>query len=670
MEYKRINFRFRPGLVVLLFLLPLFSLGAIEAEWKDQIVENQRFTLKFITTFHGGTSVDIVDPVWPDGITKVSGPYTAQRTIQKEDNTFATVLQVIYTLRGNKVGIFLIPPVSISDGKEVQTSKSLTVPILRRDESFLYYPLLLDWASLPDTLYVGQAYPLILVMKNLEKISLPELISLQTPEASILENVAGLGDIQYSSIGDKNLYYVPMDTWMLTPSKAGSLQLGSAKVKILGLTRKTESHLIKILPLPERVSATGAVGDFKYSLNIPDPKGVVGEPVSLSLRVEGTGNLNYLVLPEPQFPESMSVVRKENSNFSPDPGGFTGFRELEFSLIPKKQGNFDISIPGFIWLNPDTGDVVQTPGKNINLKITSLIDSLKDDGNRKFQLFPPDLVLKGRGYSLYRNPFLYLFLLPGLIFLIFMKSGGIRRFSLISILMASIMLTGATLVSSDGSEVLKKAEKHFEQGEFSEALNLYTGSLPGEKRNAYFFYNKGILQYLNHQKAEALSSLRSAMYLKPSNLQISSTLESIEKTLGLEHQFSLSVLVSPDILFILFLISVNIICILISLPSVRQKSGVVIFILLMVFTGLLSGAELIRTSWILRRSEGVIRQDVSIRKIPDEKGSPWISLPEGTSVEIVKDYQGFILVSTAYGLEGWIPSHEIIRLFRGKDDEV
>jgi len=669
MEYKRIQFGFRAGLVIFYFF-SLFSLGAIESEWKDQIVENQRFTLKYITSFHGGSTVQIVDPVWPDGISKISGPYTAQRTIQREDQTFATVLQVIYTLRGDKAGIFSIPPVSVSNGDETQVSDSLTVPVLRKDESFLYYPLILDWVSLPETLYIGQSVPLVLIMKNLEEISLPDQVTLQTPDASILENVTGLGDIQFSAFGDKTLYHVPMDTWMLTPSKTGNLVLGSAQVRMMGLTRKTDSRTIQILPLPDSVSMTGAVGTFEYSLKLPGDKGVVGEPLSISIRVEGTGNLNYLVLPEPLFPESLTVVRKEVSDYTATSAGFAGYREVQYALTPDSPGSLNIEVPGFISLNPVTGQISRTPERNLNFEITSLLDSLKDDDSNKFALFSPDQVLRGTGASFFRNPFLYIFLLPGILIFIVMKSAGLRRASLMTMILSSLFFTGAAIPDIGMSSALNEAELHFNNGEFGDALVIYNDPDSSLKHNAYFLYNRGVLQYLNHQKAEAVSSLRTALYLKPASSQISNTLESIEERLGLDHQYSLRVLVSPDTLFIMLLFSVNLVFLLISIPSVRGKSTVVVLMVLLVLTGLLSGAELIRSSWVLRRSEAVIRQDVSIRKIPDIKGSPWISLPEGTSVEIVKDYQGFVLISTAYGLEGWLPSQDIIKMSRGKDDEI
>lgn len=673
METAGKRFRFRSGLVVLfLIIIPHLS-AAVEAEWKDQIIENQRFTLKYITTYGGRQSVDIQDPQWPDGISKVSGPYMAQKTVENEDGSHATILQVIYTLRGNTPGIFTVPPVIISDGITEQRSMTLQIPVLRKDEGFLRYPLLLDWGRFPDSVYEGQAVPLTLMMKNMEEISLPDSVSISTPESALLEQVRGLGDILHTSLGENTLFHVPMQAWMLTPSKAGIINLASAQVKILGLTRKSEKLSIEVLDLPEEVSASGgAVGDFKYSLKVPEDSFAVDDSVMLSIRLEGVGNLNYLELPEPQFPDSVTVVAKDNSDYLAMERGFEGRREMQYLITAKEEGSLNIYIPSFSWLNPQNAKVSSSPSRDITVEVRSLLDTLKDDNN-SYSLLSFEELISGKSFSLYKKPLAYLLLLPGMIILIFSRNKKFRKSLFLTSLLFSVLFMSATLPEEADQSWISEAEEYFKNDDYSSALLLYKRSDRVDyewQDNWVFQYNKGILHFLNKENAQAVASMRKAFFLSNGSSQVRSTLDSLEENLGLENQMILSVLISPNLVFILFILFFNFLFICITWLSVKNSSLPILFILFFSLTIIVSGTELIRSVLLLNRQEAVVRQDVSIRRIPEIGGSSWITVQEGTSVELISDYENFTLIRSAYGLEGWILKRDLISVNGDSSDEI
>ena len=357
MEVERKWFGCRKRLVVSFLLILLFPVSQsvfpqeqenyLKTEWKDTILENQRFTLKIITPYAGKHRVSIEDPQWPDGIQKVSGPYSAQLTIQKEDGSFGTVLQVIYTLRSKSAGIFRIPPITVSPRPTAVlpgelppplSTREVFIPVLQNDERHLRFPLILEWERLPESLFVGQSVPMVLIMKNLEEIDLPESVSFSSPGGAILENVEGLGDIGFSGLNDRTLFNVPMDTWMLTPSETGVLSLPSASVRLSGVERSTERIKIPVKALPEKAEESGAVGDFSLSVDLSDTRVIPGSSLSLRIKLEGTGNLNYLNMPEPVFSEEFSVSIKENRAISADLNGFTGFLEKVYYRAPGSSG--------------------------------------------------------------------------------------------------------------------------------------------------------------------------------------------------------------------------------------------------------------------------------------------------------------------------------------------
>lgn len=673
METAGKRFTIRSGLVVFfLLIIPHFS-AAVEAEWKDQIIENQRFTLKFITTYGGRQSVDIQDPPWPDGISKVSGPYMAQKTVENEDGSHATILQVIYTLRGNSPGIFIVPPVVISDGITEQRSETLQIPILRKDEGFLRYPLLLEWGQFPETVYEGQAVPLILMMNNMEEISLPDSVSISTPESALLEQVRGLGDIFYSSIGEITLYHVPMQAWMLTPSKAGNISLSSVQVKILGLSRKSEKLNIKVLDLPEEVSASGgAVGDFQYSLIVPEEILTVDDSITLSIRLEGVGNLNYLELPEPQFSDSLTIVKKDSSDYLAMERGFKGRREIQYIITAKEQGNYNIQIPSFTWINPQNGKVSYSPGRDLNIEVRSLLDSIMDS-DITYSLLAAEELISGKSFSFYKNPLSYLLLLPGVLILILSRSRKFRkRFFLAGILFSVLFMSSALPELADESWI-EEAEDHFENDDYDSALLLYKRVDRADldwNDNWVFQYNKGILHFLNKENSQAVASMRKSFFISNGNSQVRNTLESIEDNFDLENQMDLSLLMSPNLIFFLFILSFNFLFICISWLFTKNSSIPILLILLFSLTTLASATELLRTALLFNRQEAVVRQDVDIRRIPEIAGSSWITVQEGTSVELISEYENFTLIRSSHGLEGWILKKDLIPVNGDFPDEI
>lgn len=673
METTGKRFRFRSGLVVLfLLLIPHFS-TAVEAEWKDQIIENQRFTLKYITTYGGRQSVDIQDPQWPDGISKVSGPYMAQKTVENEDGSHATILQVIYTLRGNTPGIFTVPPVIVSDGITEQRSKTLQIPVLRKDEGFLRYPLLLEWGSFPETVYEGQAVPLTLMMKNMEEISLPDSISISTPDSALLEQVRGLGDILYSSLGENTLFHVPMQAWMLTPSRAGDISLASVQVKILGLTRKSEKLYINVLDLPQEVSASGgAVGDFQYSFKTPEDLAAVDDSVILSIRLEGVGNLNYLELPEPQFSDSVTVVAKDSSDYLAMERGFEGHREMQYLITAKEEGSYSIHIPSFSWLNPQNAKVSYSPSRDIEVEVRSLLDTLKGKDS-SYSLLSVEELISGKSFSLYNKYLAYLLLLPGVFILIFSRNKKLRKSLFLTGILFSVLFMSSSLPEEADQSWISEADESFENDDYSSALLLYKRADRADydwQDNWVFQYNKGILHFLNKENAQAVASVRKAFFLSNGSSQVRNTLESLEENLGLENQMVLSVLISPNLVFILFVFSFNLLLICISWLLVKNSAIPILFILLFSLIIMVSGTELIRSALLLNRQEAVVRQDVSIRRIPEIGGSSWITVQEGTSVELISDYENFTLIRSAYGLEGWILKRDLISVNGDPSDEI
>jgi len=57
---------------------------------------------------------------------------------------------------------------------------------------------------------------------------------------------------------------------------------------------------------------------------------------------------------------------------------------------------------------------------------------------------------------------------------------------------------------------------------------------------------------------------------------------------------------------------------------------------------------------------GVVLEELSLRRIPSEAAESWLDLPAGTAVDLLTEKDGFVLVRTDVGLEGWVNMDSIL----------
>ncbi|MFW5684460.1 MAG: hypothetical protein ACOC1I_06380, partial [Spirochaetota bacterium] len=57
---------------------------------------------------------------------------------------------------------------------------------------------------------------------------------------------------------------------------------------------------------------------------------------------------------------------------------------------------------------------------------------------------------------------------------------------------------------------------------------------------------------------------------------------------------------------------------------------------------------------------GVVRSDVTLRRIPGSDADGWLPVTAGSAVEVVAGNGGFLLVRTVVGLEGWLKLDELL----------
>ena len=138
---------------------------------------------------------------------------------------------------------------------------------------------------------------------------------------------------------------------------------------------KVESNplTINVKPLPSKgkpLGFGGAVGSFKMSSTIDQTELKTNEPLTLKVTVTGKGNLELIeALPLTFPPDFETYDPKVTNNLSKNSSGISGSRTLEYLIIPRNAGEFQIKPVEFSFFDParHSYSVLSTPLYNIKV---------------------------------------------------------------------------------------------------------------------------------------------------------------------------------------------------------------------------------------------------------------------------------------------------------------
>jgi len=121
----------------------------------------------------------------------------------------------------------------------------------------------------------------------------------------------------------------------------------------------TSTLTIDVKNLPDNgkpASFAGAVGSYDFRTDIDKTELRTNEAFTLTLTVSGTGNIELLQMPEPNFPPDFEVYDPKITT-SPNitAQGMTGTKKAEYLVIPRRAGSFNITPIEFSYFNPTNG---------------------------------------------------------------------------------------------------------------------------------------------------------------------------------------------------------------------------------------------------------------------------------------------------------------------------
>lgn len=148
---------------------------------------------------------------------------------------------------------------------------------------------------------------------------------------------------------------------------------GGGSFKDVNYTVTSQPVTIHAMPLPEAgkpAGFSGAVGSFSVESNVDKKELKANETFNYNLKITGTGNLALINAPSINPPADFEKYDpKTTDNISVNPAGVSGSREYTYLFIPRHQGDFTFSPPGFSYFNPATKRYVTLPAKSFAIKV-------------------------------------------------------------------------------------------------------------------------------------------------------------------------------------------------------------------------------------------------------------------------------------------------------------
>ena len=367
------------GVVLLWSTLALGQNGTLSAKCSHTTVGlNEPFRVTFSTDTRGG---NIVPPAMDDFLI-VGGPFQSQQT-QIINGAMSFQSEVSYQLIAKSEGSFKIGPATLNSEQGTLKSNILTIKVKagavkeNRKNQQDKDGFQVDIITSQKEVYVGEPFVMILraywtnQVRNLDMVQSPNF------EGVLQNNLEFKQQQRHEIIDGKRVVVLDFDKKLLTPTQPGTLEGQDFKVSgqvqvptgqrdLFGrqlmtytnkiATAKIPAVKIKPLPSPKPEGFSGAVGKLDLSRELSRKEINGDESITLKIKISGTGNFNTISVPELIPPQGFDIYDpKFNENIKYTASGVSGFKELEYLLVPQFKGEFIVPEMRWTFFNTKTG---------------------------------------------------------------------------------------------------------------------------------------------------------------------------------------------------------------------------------------------------------------------------------------------------------------------------
>lgn len=386
------------------FLATIFCISTMQllgqevvfrASAPNAVVEGEQFRLTYSLNKEGK---ELRIPSEIKGFQILFGPSTSSSYSTQIINgkaTSSSSFSYTYILMAEKKGTYNIAPASIKVDGSNYTSNALTIKVLppeksaaaqQQNQSGAHTQAPSASSSSGGTIKASDAFIRAIVTKSnmyeqegfmvsfklyttlnvvdFGKIEFPEFEGFMVEEI----NIPGNQQLQLEHYNGRNYYTAFLKKNLLFPQRAGKMKIPSGRIEMVfsvasgkrissffgtqevmtevkkGLTTNPITVNVKPLPAGKPDNFTGAVGNFSFSPSISTKQVRANEPITITLKISGTGNLKLFKNPKIDFPSNFEVYDPTiDNNFAEASNGLRGTRKIEYLAIPRYEGNYTIA---------------------------------------------------------------------------------------------------------------------------------------------------------------------------------------------------------------------------------------------------------------------------------------------------------------------------------------
>lgn len=660
--------------VVALFFTAVFLQAQNGNEVQVEVSPNpvgrgDRFSVTLQVPVEDSSMVEVEEPGFDDAIILLRGPYVRPVNTTGPTGERLTHTEITYIYRSDDTGRYEVGPYRITGVERVYTTEPqlLEVGVYRNQQ--LIIPLELEWNVSDETAYVGQNVVSVLNALEQPEISMFEGISVGSPSEGFFQTAEGLGSINRTRRGGKTLYEIPVAGYIFTPSSPGNIALPQARLNYTHGQAVSGRPVIQVIPLPEFVKESGAVGDFSLSAEIEKREVRQGDRVSLTVIVEGTGNLNYLQFPDVQLDGFTQLQVEESSDYTPTQNGYRGSRTYTYSLAAEDPGQRKITVPPLNAVQPSSGSVYSTRSFTFSVEIIPESKGAAEELDTSGFGFVPHPIgsMQTSGISTrFMHISSYGWMLPGPLLFIFFLLLRRKRLVLLSSLVVLLSFGSVEISNETVVQTIENAHEAYNQKEFAVAEALYLQAARERPEVPDLRYNAALSSFQKGDIGSAVLYARTALTIQPMNETYAAFLDYISQEHGITTDIEPPFLFHPDLFLLLFTLFINGAGFMGTIYLFRQKNGYFIVAAFMLLASLVMGIGLSYSIVQSSQEVGVIASAEgsmpAVKKIPHIGSSDAFTVKEGELVKIKGAAEEFIFIETGLGRKGWVLKEDIISI--------
>ena len=382
-----------------------------------QVIMGKPFQLTYTVNQRGK---DLRAPEFTD-FDYVAGPYTSQSSSTSFVNgkrTSSFTMTYTYTLVASTEGTFTISPATIKVSGDTYTSNGVRITVLPPDqpsnanvasqqrnanntsttsqqreannatEGNIFIRTLVSKTKVHEQEAILLSYKLYFAGVDVAQFTnntrLPEF-------KGFLKQELEMGEIQteLEHYNGRNYQTAILYRTLLFPQRSGDIHIEPAQFEaVLRVQNRAQVRSIfddffgsyttvakplassgvtihvSELPTGKPIGFSGGVGQFNISSKISSTDLQANEAVTLTITIQGTGNMKLLKTPAIDWPEGFEVYDpKVTNNFKTTTAGLSGTKTIEYLAIPRAGGTYTIPAIPFSYYDTqaDTYKMLTTP---------------------------------------------------------------------------------------------------------------------------------------------------------------------------------------------------------------------------------------------------------------------------------------------------------------------